>query len=85
MSSKKVNWNFTRMRQGYNPLQLQKEDKEGKLRNSSNLLEEDTEYYMGKFNFPEEELSYYKQIFKFFDKTGADQLGIIVDYGIYRI
>lgn len=66
------------MRNGYNPLQLQKEDKEGKLRNLTNLLEEDSEYYMGKYNFPEEEQNYYKQVFKFFDKTGADQVAIAV-------
>lgn len=68
------------MRQGYNPLQLQKEDKEGKLRQTTNLLEEDSEYYMGKYNFPEEEQNYYKQVFKFFDKTGADQVAIAVEH-----
>ena len=76
MANKKVNWNFSRMRQGYNPVQLQQEDKEGKLRTVNNLLDEESEYYQGKFNFPEEELNYYKQVFKFFDKTGAEQLSM---------
>jgi len=80
MSKKTDKWNFANMRKGYNPLDLQKEDKEGKLRNLNNLLDDESDYYQGKFNFPEEELNYYKQVFKFFDKTGVDQLSIAVNW-----
>ncbi len=76
-----MNWNFSRLRDGNNPIELQKLDKEGRLRTTVNLLDEENEYYQGKFNFPEEELSYYKQVFKFFDKSGAEQLAM-ADLGL---
>lgn len=73
------------MRDMYNAVQLQSEDKEGKLKNNVNLLDEDSEYHRGKYDFSVEEQNYYKQVFKFFDKTGADQLSIAVGRSVIRI
>ena len=39
-------------------------------------MDEESEYYQGKLNFKEEELNYFKEVFKFFDKTGAEQLSV---------
>jgi calmodulin len=69
-------WNFPRMREGYNPVDLQREDKEGTLKNPNELLDADSEYFQGKFHFSEEQLNYYRQVFKFFDRTGGELLDL---------
>ena len=39
-------------------------------------MDEDTEFFQGKFHFDQKQINYYKSIFKFFDKTATDQMSI---------
>jgi calmodulin len=39
-------------------------------------MEEDVEFFQGKYHFNTKEISFYKDIFKFFDKTATDQITV---------
>lgn len=40
------------------------------------IVDEDVEFFQGKYHFSQKEINYYRDIFKFFDKSGTDQLTI---------
>jgi len=39
-------------------------------------MEEDVEFFQGKYHFNQKEIAFYKEIFKFFDKTATEQITV---------
>lgn len=50
--------------------------KRKKLQLKKKIVDEDVEFFQGKYHFSQKEINYYRDIFKFFDKSATDQLTI---------
>ena len=67
-------WGTLDLRTGVNPRRLQDLEKEGMLDASPDMIDEDMEYFQGKYHFTTEEIEYFEEVFNFFDKRGMDQI-----------